>query len=105
MKQLQVTDSVGEHHAVPFRDGDTLMEALRDAGFEEIEAICGGGCSCATCHVHVLASPVPLPEMEEDEAMLLELTDAYDENKSRLSCQINLQEEHVGMRVQLVSED
>ena len=105
MKQLQVTDTAGERHVVSFGVGDTLMETLRDAGFEEIEAICGGGCSCATCHVHVLASPVPLPEIEEDEAMLLELADAYDESKSRLSCQIDLQEQHDGMRIQLVSED
>ena len=29
----------------------SLMEAIRDAGVDEMLAMCGGCCSCATCHV------------------------------------------------------
>lgn len=78
------------------------MEFLRDAGFEEVEAICGGCCSCATCHVHVIAGLDQLPEMEEDEQMLLTLAEEFDESVSRLSCQIPLAKELDGLTVQLV---
>ena len=33
--------------------GKSLMEAARDNGVEGIHGDCGGGCSCATCHVYV----------------------------------------------------
>jgi 2Fe-2S ferredoxin len=33
--------------------GRTVMEVIRDAGFDELLALCGGCCSCATCHVYV----------------------------------------------------
>ena len=80
------------------------MELLRDAGYEEIEAICGGGCACATCHVHVAdQAQFELQDIEENEEMLLELADNYDVSLSRLSCQINLQEQHNGLRVQLLA--
>ena len=31
----------------------SLMEVARDNGVEGIHGDCGGGCSCATCHVYV----------------------------------------------------
>lgn len=79
------------------------MELLRDEGYEEIAAICGGGCACATCHLHVVESPTPLLPVEEDEALLLELADDYEPNLSRLSCQIELDESMAGMQVRLVA--
>lgn len=63
------------------------MENIRDAGFDESLALCGGCCSCATCHVHVEAGAVALPAMSEDENDLLDLTSDRDDT-SRLSCQI-----------------
>jgi 2Fe-2S ferredoxin len=33
--------------------GASLMEVGRDNGVEGIHGDCGGGCSCATCHVYV----------------------------------------------------
>jgi 2Fe-2S ferredoxin len=38
----------------------SLMLALRDGGFEEILALCGGCCSCGTCHVYVEDEWFPL---------------------------------------------
>ena len=70
------------------RGGWTVMEALRDAGVP-IAARCGGGCACASCHVHV--DPAffgSLPAVSEDETDLLESSDHYDPVASRLSCQI-----------------
>ena len=52
-------------------DGDaglSVMEVIRDGGIDEVLALCGGCCSCATCHVHVdPAFADKLPPMSEDE--------------------------------------
>lgn len=106
MTTINVTDSNGETKQLTISQGLTLMEVLRDADYDEVQAICGGSCSCATCHVHI---PEPLafslPVMEEDERVLLELADGYHPDHSRLSCQIELAEQHDGLQVVLVNED
>ena len=68
------------------RPGWTVMEALRDAGLP-IAARCGGGCACASCHVHI--DPAffgRLAEISEDETDLLESSEYYEPSASRLSC-------------------
>ena len=40
----------------------SLMEAIRDAGVDEMLAMCGGCCSCATCHVYIEESGGDLSE-------------------------------------------
>ena len=50
--KIKVTDRNGTKHELDGDTNSTLMEILRDAGLE-IEAACGGCCSCATCHVYV----------------------------------------------------
>jgi 2Fe-2S ferredoxin len=50
---LNVTLRTGETRVVQARPGISVMETIRDGGIDEILAICGGCCSCATCHVYV----------------------------------------------------
>ena len=51
MPKLVVTNREGETSEIDVEDGLTVMEAIRDNGFDELLALCGGCCSCATCHV------------------------------------------------------
>ncbi|MCL4136062.1 UNVERIFIED_CONTAM: hypothetical protein GTU68_015530 [Idotea baltica] len=82
------------------------MESLRDLGYEEILAMCGGCCSCATCHVYLDDSNcVALDPMEEDEEMIVEMTDNYNSELSRLSCQIEITDQHEGLQVTIVETD
>ena len=53
MPEINVTDRAGTTTRVPAKAGHSVMEIIRDAGFDELLALCGGCCSCATCHVHV----------------------------------------------------
>ena len=53
MPKLIVVSRSGEETTVDAASGLTVMEAIRDNGFDELLALCGGCCSCATCHVHV----------------------------------------------------
>lgn len=85
--------------------GLTLMEAAVQAGIDEIEAQCGGGMSCATCHVYIAEEwRGRTGEASEMENELLEGAD-YRTGASRLSCQITLTEEMDGLVVYLPGPD
>ena len=105
MPKLIVTTREGETSEIQVEDGLTVMEAIRDNGFDELLALCGGCCSCATCHVHVDGDFVgKLPEMSEDEDDLLESSDHRVET-SRLSCQIPFTADLDGLKVTIAPED
>jgi ferredoxin, 2Fe-2S len=105
MPKLVVVTREGEEKAVEAESGLTVMEIIRDNGFDELLALCGGCCSCATCHVHVDAEFADkLPAISEDENDLLDSSD-YRNEFSRLSCQLNFSEALDGMRVTIAPED
>lgn len=105
MPKLIVVNRDGEEHEVEAESGLTVMENIRDNGFDELLALCGGCCSCATCHVHVdPAFKTMLPPMSEDEDDLLDSSDDRDEH-SRLSCQIPMRDELDGLKVRIAEED
>ena len=105
MPRLVVVDRSGEEREVEGDAGLVVMEVIRDNGFDELLALCGGCCSCATCHVHVdPAFKHLLPKMGADEDDLLDSSDHRNEN-SRLSCQIPFGDELDGLRVTIAPED
>jgi len=105
MPTLIVTTRDGEERAVEGEAGLSVMEVIRDAGFDELLALCGGCCSCATCHVHVDPDfAAEMPKMGEDENDLLESSSDRDET-SRLSCQIEFTDALDGLRVRIAAED
>ena len=96
------TDRFGTTVELTATPGTVLMELLRDEGLG-IEAVCGGGCACATCHVYADLSQVGLRgELEEE---LVGSTGAFDPDRSRLSCQITLEESHDGLTITIAPED
>jgi 2Fe-2S ferredoxin len=105
MIKIVVTTREGEDKAVEAREGLSLMETVRDSGFDEQFALCGGCCSCATCHVYVdeafMGRLSPISEAESD------LLDSSDHRgpRSRLSCQIKLTSDLDGLRVAIAPED
>ncbi len=105
MPKLTVVNRDGEESTIEVEDGLTVMEAIRDNGFDELLALCGGCCSCATCHIHVDAGAMDkLPTMSEDEDDLLESSDHRNET-SRLSCQIPFTADLDGLKVTIAPED
>ena len=105
MPQIIVVNQSGEESSVDAIEGRTLMETIRDSGFDELLALCGGCCSCATCHVHVDAAYFDkLPAMSEDENDLLDSSDHRNEY-SRLSCQIPITSALEGCKVTIAQED
>jgi 2Fe-2S ferredoxin len=105
MPKLTVITREGAESTVDGESGLSVMEVIRDNGFDELLALCGGCCSCATCHVHVDPAFLGLlPPMSEDENDLLDSSDNRDET-SRLSCQIPFGDALDGLRVTIAPED
>ncbi|GAA0273507.1 2Fe-2S iron-sulfur cluster-binding protein [Alteraurantiacibacter aestuarii] len=105
MITLHIEDLKGETRAITVSPEGSLMEAIRDNGFEDLLAACGGCCSCATCHVVIdPASVLPLPAMAADEDSLLDGSDHRQES-SRLSCQIPLSSELDGLKLRIAEAD
>ena len=105
MINLTVKTRDGSPHSIQSKPGLTLMEAIRKAAIYELVAMCGGSCSCATCHVFVEGGPAEaLSPASEDENDLLDSSD-YRSSISRLSCQIVLTESLDGLIVRIAPEN
>lgn len=105
MPKLLVTNRAGEETTVEATAGLSVMENIRDNGFDELLALCGGCCSCATCHIYIdPAFADQLPAMSEDENDLLDSSDHRNEF-SRLSCQIPMSGALDGLKVTIAEED
>jgi 2Fe-2S ferredoxin len=105
MPKLVVVTREGDESVLEAEAGLSVMEVIRDAGIDELLALCGGCCSCATCHVFVdPAFGGVLPEMSDDENDLLDSSDHRDE-RSRLSCQLVMSDDLDGLTVTIAPED
>lgn len=105
MPKLIVTLRDGEEREIEGAAGLSVMEVIRDAGIDEILALCGGCCSCATCHIHIdPAFASKLPAITEDENDLLDSSSTRDEY-SRLSCQVPFDDSVDGLKVRIAEED
>jgi len=105
MAVLKVVDRDGVEHEITAPTGVKVMENLRELDYG-VAAICGGMCSCATCHVYIeqdWAAKLPAP-MSDERELLSELTH-YEPDRSRLSCQIEFTEDLSGLRVTIAPDD
>ncbi len=104
MPIVRVTDRDGVERDVDAPSGVALMEPLRDID-DGVAAICGGMCSCATCHVYVdpeWLAKLP-PPMSDESDMLGDLLTRRA--NSRLSCQIMLNDSLSGLKVTIAPEE
>jgi 2Fe-2S ferredoxin len=105
MAEIIVTDRDGAEHRVDARAGVSLMETLREFDYG-VAAICGGMCSCATCHVYVAAPWLDrLPPMQGDEREILQELTSFRPQGSRLSCQIPFEEPLTGLEVEIAPDE
>ena len=104
MIKIHVTDRDGNAHDIEAAPGDRLMEVLREYDWG-VAAICGGMCSCGTCHVWLAADwPAKFPAQDVDEEDLVDMLEFRQDN-SRLSCQLTLGPEHDGLNLQLAPDE
>ena len=103
--KIVITTRDGQTHDIAAVAGTTLLEAIRFAGIDDLLALCGDCCSCATFHVMVDQScPEMISPTSPDEDDLLDASD-HRVLGSRLSCQILLDDSHDGLQVTIAPAD
>ena len=99
MPKITYITSDAKIHEVEVENGLTVMEGAVQNDIPGIDADCGGGMACATCHVYVTEDWFnKLPKKEDGEEDMIDM--AYEPKKnSRLSCQIIVTDELEGLKV------
>ena len=85
-------------HTIDVQNGLSVMEGAVQNDIPGIDADCGGGMACATCHVYVKEEWLDkLPTKENGEEDMLDM--AFEPKKnSRLSCQLVVSDDLDGLR-------
>ena len=101
MAKITYITSDNQTHTVEVQNGLTVMEGAVQNNIPGIDADCGGGMACATCHVYVKEDWFnKLSAKSEGEDDMLD--QAYEpSSSSRLSCQITVSNELDGLVVHL----
>ncbi len=101
MTKIKYIEHNGNEHEIDVQDGLTVMEGAVQNDIPGIDADCGGGMACATCHVYVDQSwfdKIPAKESGEEDM----LDQAFEpKSNSRLSCQIIVTKDMEGLKVQM----
>ena len=104
MPKITYIEEGGTSHTIEVANGLTVMEGAVQNNISGIDADCGGGCACATCHVYVDEKWFSkLSNREDAEKDMLDV--AFEPNSfSRLSCQIIVSDELDGLVVKMPSK-
>ena len=101
MPKITYIEHNGKSHTIDVANGLSVMEGAVQNNIPGIDADCGGGMACATCHVYVKEEWFDkLPKKEDGEEDMIDM--AHEPNKfSRLSCQLTVSDELEGLVVNL----
>ena len=104
MPKITYIEHNGKSHTIEIANGLSVMEGAVQNNIPGIDADCGGGMSCATCHVYVNEEWLDkLPEKEDGEEDMLDM--AFEPKKnSRLSCQLIVSDKLDGLVVNIPSK-
>lgn len=102
MKTIRFAVANGLTYEVQAEPGQTLMQAATEHSVPGIDADCGGSCICATCHVFLPATAMEcLPVPDDTEVAMLECAVGYEPARSRLSCQLLVENLPDGIEIQV----
>ena len=101
MAKITYIEHNGKSHTIEVSNGLSVMEGATQNNIPGIDADCGGGMACATCHVYVKEEWLDkLSKKEDGEEDMIDM--AFEPNKfSRLSCQLIVSDEIDGLIVNL----
>lgn len=101
MPKITFIEHNGTEHVVDVPEGWSIMEGAVKNRVPGIDADCGGGCACATCHIYVDAAwEAKMPEKEYMERAMLDFAQEPKKN-SRLSCQVRVSADMEGLIVRM----
>ena len=99
MSKITYIDSSGNSKTIDVANGLSVMEGAIQNNIPGIDADCGGGMACATCHVYVKEEWLnKLDKPEDAEQDMIDM--AFEPKKnSRLSCQLIVSDKLDGLIV------
>ena len=102
---LNVVDRNGNKTTHEVEEGTTIRDAIEEKLSPDNYGVCGGNCSCGTCHIYVTSDDFKkLKAVEEDEISTLAETATNTTSYSRLGCQIELKKEYDNITVTIASD-
>jgi 2Fe-2S ferredoxin len=105
MPRLTITNREQQTVQIEATTGISVMENIRELN-ASVEAICGGMCACATCHVYIDPDCVAaLPPRSYEETVMLRELESFNAETSRLSCQLKTTDECDGLRLIVAPEE
>ena len=101
MAKVTYIENSGNSHTIEIANGLSVMEGAVQNDIPGIDADCGGGMACATCHVYVKEEWLDkLSKKEDGEEDMLDM--AFEKKKnSRLSCQLIVTDDLNGLVVNI----
>ena len=103
--RLNVIDRKGKKTAIDIEEGTTIRDAIEEKLSPDNYGICGGNCSCGTCHAHVSPSDFEkLKAAEEKEILTLKEAAIKPTTHSRLGCQIELKKDYNNITVTIAPD-
>jgi 2Fe-2S ferredoxin len=104
MPNVVYVEADGTRHEVELEEQTTLMEGATMNMVPGVEGMCGGVCSCATCHCYIAGDWAgKLPEPAPGELAMLD-TAKHRKSSSRLGCQVLASWEMEGLEIHLPPE-
>ena len=104
MAKITYIEHTGKSHTIDVKSGLSVMEGAVQNNIPGIDADCGGGMACATCHVYVKEEWFDkLPAKEDGEEDMLDMAFEPKQN-SRLSCQLVVSDDLDGLEVNIPSK-
>ena len=104
MPKITYVTQDNKNFTIDVQNGLTVMEGAVQNDIPGIDADCGGGMACATCHVYVQDEWLSkLPKKEDGEEDMLDMAFEPKQN-SRLSCQLIVSDDLDGLTVNIPSK-
>ena len=104
MAKITYINHENQTQTIEVQNGLTVMEGAVQNDIPGIDADCGGGMACATCHVYVQEKWFnKLPKKEDGEEDMLDMAFEPKQN-SRLSCQLVVSDDLDGLIVNIPSK-
>jgi 2Fe-2S ferredoxin len=104
MPKITYIENTGNSKTIEVANGLSVMEGAVQNDVSGIDADCGGGMACATCHVYVKEEWLDkIPNKEDGEEDMLDMAFEPKQN-SRLSCQLVVSDELDGLVVNIPSK-
>tara|TARA_Y100000588_G_C13669001_1_gene675415 strand:+ start:159 stop:479 length:321 start_codon:yes stop_codon:yes gene_type:complete len=104
MAKITYIEFNGKSHTIDVANGLSVMEGAVQNDIPGIDADCGGGMACATCHIYVKEDWFnKIPQKTDGEEDMLDQAHEPKSN-SRLSCQIVVSDELNGLVVNLLEK-